>query len=381
MSPQDGAEFGHRTALAADRARIAAIEAKILELERSLYSLNEEKDILQGRLDAYTYPVLTLPNEIVSEIFVHFLPIYPEAPPIIGRSSPNVLGQICRKWRGIALRTPALWRGISLSLSNGKRFDQKLRLLKLWLQRSGSCLLSIHMDLEVDDMDPSGDADTNLAATLDLFTHAIAAHSARWEYVRLYPRSRHFPFITAPLPFLRSLTMDSVKPAANGNDSLTEALHAAPLLRTVAVAFWPVHCISVYPWSQLTTFVGHLILPHHCVDILTQALNLVHCNVFVDWVDADVSQPARNITLPYLSTLILNGLISRNIPWKFLDVFTLQRSGNLKSTALSSKETLSIFSHHWSHDLGAAYKNYTSLDVPQHLLDRIASPCPLLARS
>ncbi|KAJ7720927.1 hypothetical protein B0H16DRAFT_1386558, partial [Mycena metata] len=93
----------------ADRTRIAVIKAKILELERLLSSLNEEKDILQDRLDAYTYPVLTLPNEIVSEIFIHFLPVYPKTPPMIGRSSPNVLGQICRRWREIAFGTPALW--------------------------------------------------------------------------------------------------------------------------------------------------------------------------------------------------------------------------------------------------------------------------------
>ncbi|KAJ7720905.1 hypothetical protein B0H16DRAFT_1896677 [Mycena metata] len=254
MSPQDGAESRHRqptqserSSLATDRARIAIVKAKILELERSLSLLNEENDLLQGRLGAYTYPVLTLPNEIVSEIFLYFLPVYPEPPPIIGRSSPNVMGQICRKWREIALRTPVLWRAITLSLRNGKRLDQKLRLLELWLQRSGSCLLSIHMDLEVDAVDLEGDVGTE---TLDLFTHAIAAHSARWEYLRLYlPDVYPFPSIGTPLPFLRELTMNSV----NGTDPLTEALHAAPLLRAVAVQFWEGRCISSYPWSQLTT--------------------------------------------------------------------------------------------------------------------------------
>ncbi|KAJ7483427.1 hypothetical protein FB451DRAFT_1439469 [Mycena latifolia] len=102
-----------RASLAADRARSANIGAHIAELERSLHSLKQERDILQRRLEAYTYPVLALPNEIVSEIFVHFLPVYPERPPIIGRLSPVTLGEICRKWREIAFSTPTLWRGIS----------------------------------------------------------------------------------------------------------------------------------------------------------------------------------------------------------------------------------------------------------------------------
>ncbi|KAJ7720906.1 hypothetical protein B0H16DRAFT_1792189, partial [Mycena metata] len=294
--------------------------ARILELERSLSCLEEERSLLQDQLDAYTYPVLTLPNEIVSEIFIHFLPVYPETPPIIGSSSPNVLGHICRKWREIAFRTSVLWRAITLSLRNGKRLDHKLRLLELWLKRSGSCLLSIHIDL---DIDPNV-VGTNRAAT---FTQAIAAHSARWEYLQLCSPTHPFPYIAAPLPFLRALTMGSVKPIVNGTpntDSLTQALHTAPLLQNVAVVFWREHCISLYPWSQLTRFTGHSILPHLCVDILARAHNLIYCNVFVYAESADeVTQTAQNVTHQTLSSLILCGYLPDDMPWKFLDIFTL----------------------------------------------------------
>ncbi|KAJ7641164.1 hypothetical protein FB45DRAFT_712335, partial [Roridomyces roridus] len=57
-------------------------------------------------------PVLTLPNEITSEIFVHFLPPYPVCPPMTGLDSPTSLTHICRQWREIALATPKLWRAI-----------------------------------------------------------------------------------------------------------------------------------------------------------------------------------------------------------------------------------------------------------------------------
>ncbi|KAJ7720775.1 hypothetical protein B0H16DRAFT_380991, partial [Mycena metata] len=275
---------------------------------------------------AYTYPVLTLPNEIVSEIFLQFLPVYPETPPIIGSSSPNVLRHICQKWREIALSTPALWRGITLSLRNGKRLDQKLRLLELWLKRSGSCRLSLHIDLEVDDMDLDGDAAINLAATLDLFTQAIAAHSARWEYLRLYLPVHPFPSISASLPFLRALTMGPVEPIVNGThnaDSLVQALRAAPLLRNVAVVFWREPCISLYPWSQLTSFTGHSILPHLCADILARGHNLTYCNIFVYAGMDQIIQTSQNVTHRNLSSLIIRGYIPDDMSWKFLDIFTL----------------------------------------------------------
>ncbi|KAJ7720933.1 hypothetical protein B0H16DRAFT_380716 [Mycena metata] len=329
MSPQPRAEStsgpptqSQRLSLTADRARIAVIKAKILELER-------ENDLLQDRLDSYAYPVLTLPNELVSEIFLHFLPVYPEPPPIIGRSSPNVLGQICRKWREITFQTPALWRAIALSLRNGKRLDQKLRLLELWLKRSGSCLLSIQIDHSLH----VSSGTRSLPATLDPFTRALAAHSARWEYFRLYSLTYIFPSITAPLPFLRALTMAPVEPRVNGApniDSLVRALHTARLLRDVAVVSWHEHCISLYPWSQLTRFIAREILPHLCVDILTQAPNLTYCDVFV--YGSGVTPTARNITLPYLSTLILRGILYMSMSWTFLDVFTFPALRELQVT-------------------------------------------------
>jgi disulfide oxidoreductase YuzD len=64
------------SALAADRGRIADIEAQISLLERSISEWQSKKQLFQERLDSYRYPVLTLPNEIVGEIFVHVLPIY-----------------------------------------------------------------------------------------------------------------------------------------------------------------------------------------------------------------------------------------------------------------------------------------------------------------
>ncbi|KAJ7639452.1 hypothetical protein FB45DRAFT_725271, partial [Roridomyces roridus] len=78
-----------------------------------------------------------LPNEIVSEIFIQCLPPYPICPPFRGLSSPTCLTHICRKWRDIALTTPQLWRAIPFPASGDYKTPQA------WLERSGSCPLSI----------------------------------------------------------------------------------------------------------------------------------------------------------------------------------------------------------------------------------------------
>ncbi|KAJ7470992.1 hypothetical protein FB451DRAFT_324350 [Mycena latifolia] len=95
-------------------------------------------------LDAQNiYPVLTLPTEIVSEIFTHFVPVYPACPPLVGLLSPSTLGQVCRKWRQIAISTPSLWRAIRLDLDNRINRPTQLRLLDTWLERSRTSPLSI----------------------------------------------------------------------------------------------------------------------------------------------------------------------------------------------------------------------------------------------
>ncbi|KAJ7242415.1 hypothetical protein C8J57DRAFT_1243956 [Mycena rebaudengoi] len=44
-------------------------------------------------------PIFTLPAKITAKIFVHFLPDYPERPPLTEPLSPTLRGQICRNWR------------------------------------------------------------------------------------------------------------------------------------------------------------------------------------------------------------------------------------------------------------------------------------------
>ncbi|KAJ7871875.1 hypothetical protein B0H14DRAFT_2191835, partial [Mycena olivaceomarginata] len=89
-------------------------------------------------------PVLTLPNEIVAEIFIRVLPVYPRCPPLTGILSPISLTHICRLWREIAISTPVLWRAVALEYDVEVSSQPQAHIIDLWLERSGSCLLSIN---------------------------------------------------------------------------------------------------------------------------------------------------------------------------------------------------------------------------------------------
>ncbi|KAJ7257972.1 hypothetical protein B0H12DRAFT_1232522 [Mycena haematopus] len=269
---------------AAGRAHIAEIDAKILALRRSIQVLEAEKLRTQEQLNSYTYPVLTLPNEIVSEIFIHFLPVYPVPPPLTGSRSPTTLTHICRTWRNIALTTPALWRAISYPLREDQ--GQLLRILECWLSRSGCLPLSFLMDSIWDTI--SGEC-------LD----ALVPHCARWEFITLAATSETDIFaLQGAMPLLQQL---EIKAWDDGPPPSPIRFCGTSHLRSVTL--WQLSCSTdVLPWSQLTSLT--LIYDSiGCSDILQHTVNLVHCHLAFRG-DAE-TVPASNVRLPFLESLVL----------------------------------------------------------------------------
>ncbi|KAF7366409.1 F-box domain-containing protein [Mycena sanguinolenta] len=288
--------------LEADRARVAELEARILDLERSIAELRAEKAIAQERLNSYKYPVLTLPNEIISEIFVHFLPSYPICPPLVGPLSPTSLIQICRKWRAVTLATPTLWRAIEFCYY----FDHEsytpdwrcptFQIGDAWLGRSGSCPLSMSID--------------TFRVGYALLS-AIVPHRARWEHLKLSIDPSSLPrLFDGPAPLLRhlDLLLSNCQPIE---------LHAVdlPQLRSVMIRVFDepmagaVESIPL-PWAQLTSLVLWAVPSSVMVSILHQAPSLVHCVLGFPPKHELSSFGGEHITLPCLETLGLETLVS-----------------------------------------------------------------------
>ncbi|KAJ7193778.1 hypothetical protein GGX14DRAFT_587526 [Mycena pura] len=269
----------------ADRERIAELDAKILKLERSLHALRSERATIWERLD--TFPVLTIPNEITSEIFLNFIPAYPGCPLIFGIDSPSQLMRVCRQWRDIALNTPQLWRAIEIDLDD----ERCVRAAKTWLVRSGSCPLSIRIDGFVDDFNKEA-------------VEVILSHRSRWEYfvidIPLAWDSCFLPDI-ASYPLLRQLDIrfdnaDTTSPAFTFSD--------APSLRTATLgeATYP---SGFLPWHQLTSLSLVFQTPAECTDILKETINLIHCRLIISpYRDSD-GELGVGMNLPHLESLAL----------------------------------------------------------------------------
>ncbi|KAJ7148445.1 hypothetical protein C8R43DRAFT_518613 [Mycena crocata] len=271
--------------LEADRARVIEIDSQLLDLNESMPLLQFERQTIQDRLDAYIYPVLTLPTEITSEIFIRFLPPYPLCPPMTGSSSPTLLTHICRTWRDIASATPTLWRAVTIGAARVSDKDTAQRVLESWLRRSGSCPLSICVaanDMQLHDV-----------------IQALNVHRARWEELVLLwlaPETISFfsePGATPLLRYLKFFLYEIPSPSLRFNE--------APLLRSAVLGSNIATGVSL-PWQQLTSLTMRFVSPHECTPILQQTVNLVHCEISL-FPDTSVEP---EVLLPHLESLALD---------------------------------------------------------------------------
>ncbi|KAJ7256929.1 hypothetical protein C8J57DRAFT_1648962 [Mycena rebaudengoi] len=291
-------------------------------LDPSLGSTHLEQPTLRVP-SSKSCPILTIPNEIMSEIFISFLPAYPERPPITGLLSPALLGQICRIWREVAFNTPTLWRAIEIYLHNGSSSDAQLNVLTTWLSRSRNCPLSVSFETDHNFTSPH-------------FTAALLSHSERWEHITLI-----IPFdlrwlegLDRPFPLLRNLTFGPKHYSVN--EGAITVFRDASQLRTVVLGVMFNASRVVLPWSQLTSIAAVKIEPAMVANILRQATALVHLNCTV-WDDDIVPDPVPPLTR--LKVLILRDEDNDLGPQKLL----------LDSLTAPALEHLTISEHELGH--------------------------------
>ncbi|KAF7361062.1 F-box domain-containing protein [Mycena sanguinolenta] len=256
MEPET-VESSSMSSIASDRIRLADLDAQILALENSLVTLENERKSVQARINAYVYPILTIPNEIISQFFIHTLPPYPLCSPLWGPSSPNALGQICRQWRDIALSTPMLWRAPSFILSS------------IWTPP---------IQLK--------DARSSTASQVDLnrFAQIIVRHLDHIEYLELSISDKvdlsqlASLSVASSMPLLRTVKLGSW----SAQDSVPVAhFLSAPLLRSVHITRSPSPFKLLLPWSQLSNLILEGVSGQSTATILRQTVNLVHLRLRV----------------------------------------------------------------------------------------------------
>ncbi|KAJ6602830.1 hypothetical protein DFH09DRAFT_1125599 [Mycena vulgaris] len=252
-----------------------------------------ERSELQEQRDTHTYPVLTLPPEIVSEIFENFLPPYPRFPPLYGTLSPLFLCQICRQWRQIALSTPTLWRSIQI---DDIQDNDRLELMKTWISRSGNCPLA----LSITGYSP-------MLHVLSQYLETAVLHCKRWEHIEIIMPFENLHVIQGEMPLLRQLTFGPSELPREGEHTALTLFDHAPQLKRAIITDCFLSPVLVLPWAQLTHLEGTCLYEHECIEILGHAINLTHCTLNVcTSADEDYIRLPVPLILPQLCHFILH---------------------------------------------------------------------------
>lgn len=264
---------------AVTRAQIEAVDSRLSALYGFMRTLKFKRHVLKAHLDAYVYPVSTLPNEIVSEIFLQCVSSSNRADRIpSGRKAPLILGQICHKWRQIALSTPSLWTTIELRLGNHETHENQLHLLETWLSRSRDCPLSLSIHYEMPMISIGfGISYGDYSGDVREFIKAILPHCRRWEYLELIVPFQNLTLIHREIetPLLRDLTvgitnLDQIHAYGDDPDDPKwpiQMFDHAPKFREVIFALGFDATVFRFPWEQMTSI--SIIQPHSPNDLAT----------------------------------------------------------------------------------------------------------------
>ncbi|KAJ7290234.1 hypothetical protein C8J57DRAFT_338937 [Mycena rebaudengoi] len=281
------------------RDRLASLAVEIEAVSAYLNKISAEHAEVQTELDSIIYPILTIPPEVTSDIFVHCLG---EPDPSIS-IAPLLLGRICRSWRSISCSTPALWGSLTITLPLSAPGRQKLyNLLCLWLSRSGSYPFELAVF--------SSYSKEQISHT---FFPTILEHAHHLESITLhlllpdleqfldikfsdgFPILKRFEIIqtgmdTSSRPVSFSAITNS---ACLTNVAVDGELLGRPLPRTI-------------PWAQLTTFFGMDFGLDQVCEVLTLASSLQVCDINFGAGNVDEALLSQHATVTHTRLHILS---------------------------------------------------------------------------
>ncbi|KAJ6515395.1 hypothetical protein C8R45DRAFT_207976 [Mycena sanguinolenta] len=343
------------------RTRIAQLDVQILEQRRVLHELQQTRSDVERELYATaTFPVETLPTEIIAEIFLHCLPLlgilrFPGGE----TSAAIVLSSVSRVWRQIAHATPALWSNLRVEFDASSQPGLLEGLTDIWLSRARSCPVSLDFRCPQDSDEPF-----KLSRLRDI----IHRWAHRVEFINLDLEDpadiRALGLDSASFPLLQRATVGCYDDRPDF--TRTTLFGNAPCLHDLRVGFGVFQPGTLkLPWPQLTKFQGTL----YDLKMFTAAPNLTELTCQFDPTEADFPVTTHhNLTS---LTLLLNCD-------DILHYLTLPALRHLDISQMPSYTSLRPFIARSSPPLVSLSAR---IDEYEHYFDNLQGVLPLVART
>ncbi|KAF8962860.1 hypothetical protein BDZ97DRAFT_1823158 [Flammula alnicola] len=297
---------------ATPRPVMESLQTRIQELridEKHPCSLNPSNSD-PGQPTALPEMTFQLPPEIVAEIFAitcHATSYKFQADTRRHkRTTPLILGSVCREWRELVWSTPHIWSHVPLVLSSS-RYDTQTELLRDWLSRSGVCPLVINL-LFQEESEWSDRIPMELIQLLISVCH-------RWRIINfVLPESWYtiLDEIKDKFPLLIKVSTQPLWSDCGLSPSKRRRLtlfESAPVLRDLHLNGYYLSDVNV-PWKQLTLFTLQHVYLDECFLALSKTPNLKFCRIYTI-LENDVGRGVQDISIKllFLEQLIIYSAI------------------------------------------------------------------------
>ncbi|KAJ7639315.1 hypothetical protein FB45DRAFT_905292 [Roridomyces roridus] len=246
------------------RSQVSRLALEIHALQTNLAEMQAELVRLQHQLDAVTYPVLSLPPEIVSGIFLHCLPAEALGTDGIDNTeAPLLVSHVCSQWRRIALSTPALWANLDIDVSCRNLYAAEIA--KAWLGRARSSPLSVKIQGQITELGDSAQ-----------FFETLRRHAPGIKSLEISVYVDDLARLPQDIDFslLRDLNIRLIHD--DEFPDVFEAFSGAQALSQIVLNQMSPSFIAL-PWQQLQKFTGKSYTIPQCIEVLSLMPNLTEC--------------------------------------------------------------------------------------------------------
>ncbi|KZP34319.1 hypothetical protein FIBSPDRAFT_1035386 [Athelia psychrophila] len=322
-------------AVSATIADIAQIGQDIARYRLVAERIEHKQELLESLAKthkALLAPILRLPSEVLSEIFLQCITI-----PGIDQSlwtnstfpfenTPLRLASVCRPWRAVALAHSRLWSSISLTI-HPKECKRHIALLELYFLRSRSTPLCINLqDCCRDNINDFKSQTLLYRNDMQCLMRVVVAKSECWERIRFQMLSKSMwrtlcPAMGFSLPMLASVELDLFEQEDPTDHEPIHVFQSAPRLRHLHIqgaesGSW--RQSFTIPWHQIQELILADLdweLSQDILDILMVACNIVRCDLTLYAEPHErfapppiFSQNARAVHLPTLQSFALRAM-------------------------------------------------------------------------
>ncbi|KAJ6452517.1 hypothetical protein C8R47DRAFT_1229401 [Mycena vitilis] len=259
------------------------------EWRACLSPMTNDKEIIHllPVLRSLTRPILTLPYEMITEIFIYV-------------RDPTLVAQICHHLRAIALSCPSLWSTILVILKN-HNLPMQLAKAKEWSTRSCRCPLSVTIEGVSRMKDYVSPCELYNGFLLPMLSHHDTVFRLERLIVRMDLWSSSLDILKTPMPRLRHLAISSRD--ITGKVTIVIPPETFPRLRSLELGRVKNSFVEL-SFTQITTLRVDDIEYPQLREILGQTTTLLHCEVGGIVIRPFARNDPQMLRLEYLQSLV-----------------------------------------------------------------------------